>query len=60
MLDYRLSVLAASQLHAPADIAAMRAQIGRYRRSEIDFAGIRAEMLQAFPADGINAILASF
>ncbi|MFZ5793943.1 MAG: ATP-dependent nuclease [Pseudomonadota bacterium] len=60
VLDYRLSVLAASQLHAPADIAAMRAQIGRYRRSEIDFAGIRAEMLQAFPADGINAILASF
>lgn len=60
VLDYRLSVLAASHLHAPTDIAAMRAHIGRYRRDEIDFAEIRAEILQAFPADGINAILASF
>ncbi|NVN03910.1 MULTISPECIES: ATP-dependent nuclease [Asaia] len=60
VLDYRLSVIGASQLHASANIAAMRAQIGRYRRDEIDFAGVRAKMLQAFPADGINVILASF
>ncbi|MES2449737.1 MAG: AAA family ATPase [Pseudomonadota bacterium] len=60
VLDYRLSVLSTSQLNTPADIAAMRAQIARYRRGEIDFPGVRAEMLQAFPADGINAILASF
>lgn len=60
VLDYRLSALANSQLNTPADIAAMRAQIGSYRRGEIDFAGVRAEMLQAFPADGINAILARF
>lgn len=60
VLDYRLSVLATSQLNAPGDIAAMRAQIGRYRRGEIDFVEVRAEMLQAFPADEINAILASF
>jgi putative ATP-dependent endonuclease of OLD family len=60
VLDYRVSILAASQLHAPGDIDAMRAQIRRYHRAEIDFAGVRAEMLQAFPADGINTILASF
>ncbi|MCJ1962122.1 ATP-dependent nuclease [Novosphingobium mangrovi (ex Hu et al. 2023)] len=60
VLDYRLSLLANSQLHPDGDIAAMRVQIGRYRRGEIDFGGVRAEMLKAFPADGINTILASF
>lgn len=60
VLDYRLSVLARSGLHAQQAITDMRAQIDRYRRGEIDFAGVRAEMLQAFPADGINIVLADF
>lgn len=60
VLDYRVAVLEASQSHAPEAIAAMRAQIAHYRRGEIDFSGVRAEMLRAFPADGINVILASF
>ena len=50
----------ATDAHIELKKAAMRAQIGRYRRSEIDFVAVRTEMLQAFPADGINAILASF
>lgn len=60
VLDYRVTVLEASLSHAPEAIAAMRAQIVHYRRGETDFAGVRAEMLKAFPADGINVILASF
>lgn len=60
VLDYRVSVLAESQLYAAAEIDAMRAQIRRYSSGEIDFAGVRAEMLQAFPSDGINTILAGF
>jgi putative ATP-dependent endonuclease of OLD family len=60
VLDYRVSVLAESQLYAAVEIDAMRAQIRRYYSGEIDFAGVRAEMLQAFPADGINTILAGF
>lgn len=60
VLNYRVAVLEASQSHAPEAIAAMRAQLVRYRRGEIDFAGVRAEMLKTFPADGINVILASF
>jgi putative ATP-dependent endonuclease of OLD family len=60
VLDYRLSELTATQSHAPADITAMRDQVARYRRGEIDFAGVRTVMLQTFPDDGINAILTRF
>ncbi len=60
VLDYRLSVLTSPQSHGLADIAAMRDQVARYRRGEIDFAEIRTAMLQTFPADGINAILTRF
>ena len=31
----------------------------RFRRGEIDFDAVRAEMLKAFPGDGINTILAT-
>ena len=60
VLEYRVGVLAQSDIHAPEAITAMREQIRRYSRGEIDFAGVRSEMLTAFPADGINVILASF
>jgi putative ATP-dependent endonuclease of OLD family len=60
VLEYRVGVLAQSDIHTPEAITAMREQIRRYSRGEIDFAGVRSEMLTAFPADGINVILASF
>ena len=60
VLEYRVGVLAQSDMHAPEAIAATREQIRSYSRGEIDFAGVRSEMLTAFPADGSNVILAGF
>lgn len=42
-----------------SQIDAMRDHVGRFRRGEIDFDAARAEMLKAFPGDGINTILAT-
>ena len=60
VLEYRVSVLQKSNLYPPEAIVAMRAQIGLFSRGETDFDGVRAEMLRAFPADGINTVLADF
>ncbi len=59
ILTYRLKQIATDPFD-PQDTAAMQAQVDRYRRGEVDFAATRAAMLAAFPADGINAILADF
>lgn len=60
ILDYRLKLLADSGFYFPETLAPMRNELVRYRREEIDFDGVRAAMLAAFPEDGINAILATF
>lgn len=60
ILHYRLTHIAASGLAAPPEIAAMRTEVERFRRGEIDFVAVRAAMLSAFPNDRINAILADF
>ena len=59
ILEHRLTVQFASGLVFPAQIDAMRDHVARFRDGEIDFAGVRVEMLTAFPGDRINTILAT-
>lgn len=59
MLEHRLNIQLASGLVFEAQIDEMRDHVGRFRRGEIDFAAVRAEMLTAFPGDPINTILAT-
>lgn len=61
VLNYRLlQIEKKTGMFFPEPIANMRLEVGRFRRGEVDFAGIRSAMLAAFPADAINAILADF
>jgi putative ATP-dependent endonuclease of the OLD family len=60
ILTYRLKHITTSGQFAAQTINGMKMNIDRYRRNEIDFNGVRATMLVAFPSDAINAILADF
>lgn len=60
ILAYRLGHIKATGLYGEPAVLDMAANIERYRRGELDFDGVRAAMLTAFPADEINAILADF
>jgi putative ATP-dependent endonuclease of OLD family len=60
ILAYRLGHIAATGQFGAQAVHDMKANVERYRRRELDFAGVRAAMLTAFPADEINAILAAF
>lgn len=60
ILHHRVRHQGAKGVHPAEAIADMRADIDRFRRGEIDLAGVRAAMLTRFPADAINAILADF
>jgi putative ATP-dependent endonuclease of OLD family len=59
VIDYRLKVQLASGLVFPTQTDAMRVHLERFRKGQIDFAAVRAEMLTAFPGDRINTILAT-
>jgi putative ATP-dependent endonuclease of OLD family len=60
ILNYRLNrVVEGGKFGAPV-INDFRARLDAYRRGELDFDEIRDAMLAAFPADEINAILATF
>jgi len=54
-----LKVQLDSGLVFQSQIDAMRDHVGRFRRGEIDFDAVRAELLKAFPGDRINTILAT-
>jgi putative ATP-dependent endonuclease of OLD family len=43
----------------PAQVAAMRVHLDRFRSGDIDFPVVRTEMLTAFPGDRINTIFAT-
>jgi putative ATP-dependent endonuclease of OLD family len=58
ILDYRLRLIAAAQVHNVDTVLEVQDQIQAFRASQIDRAAIRQAMLAAFPADQINAILA--
>ena len=60
ILNYRLKHIKASDPFGLEDTNAMEAEVSRYHRGEIDFATVRAAMLTAHPADGINKLLADF
>jgi len=60
ILAYRLRHITASGLFGAQSVHDMKANVERYRRGELDFDGVRAAMLTAFPADEINTILAVF
>jgi len=59
IIDYRLKVQLKSDGVLPAQVDAMRIHLERFRSGDIDFAGVRSEMLTAFPGDRINTILAT-
>ncbi|NEH37246.1 ATP-dependent nuclease [Rhizobium ruizarguesonis] len=59
ILTYRLRLIGEAG-GDKVELGNMRHQIEQYRLDKLDFAGVRAAMLMAFPADTINAILADF
>ena len=60
VLSYRLAHIAQSGQHTPEAIAAFKIKLDGFRTGAIDFADIRKEMLDAFTADRINAVLEAF
>ncbi|MEQ1670362.1 MAG: TOPRIM nucleotidyl transferase/hydrolase domain-containing protein, partial [Hyphomicrobium sp.] len=58
ILRYRLDHIAKSEGADVGGIADFQIQLTAYRDDKLDFQGIRAVMLAAFPADEINNILA--
>lgn len=59
IIDYRLKVQLKADGVLAAQIDEMRIHLERFRVGETDFAGVRTEMLKAFPGDRINTILAT-
>lgn len=61
VLNYRVTYINANDLvTAPAVFADFRAKLLAFRNGDIDFVGIRNEMLATFPDDRINDVLAVF
>ena len=58
ILSYRLSQISMDPGAGPAAIAVLNGKLEGFRDGVLDFAGIREAMLEAFPADEINNILA--
>ena len=58
ILSYRLDQLARGDSADATAIADLRLELENFRNGVLDFPGIRTAMLQAFPADEINSILA--
>jgi putative ATP-dependent endonuclease of OLD family len=58
ILSYRLGHIAKSEGADAGVVSELRAKLETFRDGALDFAGIRAAMLAAFPADEINNILA--
>ena len=59
IIDHRLKVQLKTVGVLPAQVAAMRIHLDRFRSGDIDFPVVRTEMLTAFPGDRINTILAT-
>ena len=60
ILSYRLSLITKDPGAGPAVIADLNGKLDGFRDGALDFGGIREAMLEAFPADEINNILAGF
>lgn len=58
ILSYRLELIRKEPGSDPITIAATAGKLEDFRNDKLDFLEIRAAMLQAFPADEINNILA--
>lgn len=58
ILSYRLDKIASAASAGSAAIADFRGELESFRDGALDFAEIRRAMLEAFPADEINNILA--
>ena len=58
ILSYRLEQIIKGEAVDAAAVADFRAKLDVFRDGKLDFPGIRAAMLGAFPADEINNILA--
>jgi len=57
ILNYRLDQITKAEGVDAATVAGFRAKLEMFREGLLDFPGIRAAMLEAFPADEINDIL---
>lgn len=60
ILLYRLKQIEDADTFGLEDTSGMKANVARYLEGDLDFDGVRSAMLVAFPADGINTVLASF
>lgn len=60
VLDYRLKLLEDDLVTPPEQCNEFRKKLTAFRKGEIDFVGIRNEMLSAFPGDRINDVLKVF
>jgi putative ATP-dependent endonuclease of OLD family len=60
ILSYRLFRVIEDGKFGASVVSDFKTQLEAYKRGALDFVGIRAAMLAAFPADEINAILATF
>ena len=59
IIDHRLKIQLKTVGVLPAQVAAMRVHLDRFRSGDIDFPVVRTEMLTAFPGDRINTIFAT-
>lgn len=60
VLDYRLKLLEDDLVTPLEQCNEFRTKLTAFRKGEIDFVGIRNEMLAAFPSDRINDVLKVF
>lgn len=60
VLDYRLKLLEDDLVTPPEQCNEFRKKLTAFRKGEIDFVGVRNEMLAAFPSDRINDVLKVF
>jgi putative ATP-dependent endonuclease of OLD family len=60
ILNYRLAQISGGGSADAEAIAAFSDKLNRFRENTLTFAEIRTAMLEAFPADAINTILAEF
>jgi putative ATP-dependent endonuclease of the OLD family len=58
ILTFRLSELAKDPISGAVAVAEMKTKLDAFREGQLDFTGIRQEMLGTFPADEINNIFA--